>query len=165
VHDPHHPRNCFARFVVVPYSGRYLRWRDIPDMKSCAKLLHAGGYHVRAAYSSFPDCSPGLRPMSIHILSQFHNVEPFPLLAHLLNPGAHANALIDPDFEEKDTLEAQTDWTKSTLHAFLRGARPSDPESQREANQVRTKHHVFSPRNTLTPPDIDSPKRRTDPRP
>lgn len=49
----------------------------------------------------------------------------------------HANAFTtDPDFEEKDTLEAQTDWTKSTLHAFLRGARPSDPESQREANQV-----------------------------
>ena len=42
----------------------------------------------------------------------------------------------DPEFEEKDTLDAQTDWTKSTLHAFLRGARPSDPESQREANQI-----------------------------
>lgn len=42
----------------------------------------------------------------------------------------------DPDFEEKDTLEAQNDWTKSVLHAFLRGARPSDPESQRESNQI-----------------------------
>ena len=113
----------------------------------------------------FPDCSPGLRPCrEIHIFSQFYNVKPCPLLA-LLNPGAHANALIDPDFEEKDTLEAQTDWTKSTLHAFLRGARPSDPESQREANQVRIKNYVFSPRNTLTPPDIDPPKCRTHPRP
>jgi actin-related protein 5 len=58
-------------------------------------------------------------------------------------------AIPDPDFEEKDTLEAQTDWTKSTLHAFLRGARPSDPESQREANQVRIDQPVFSLRNTL----------------
>lgn len=44
--------------------------------------------------------------------------------------------MADPSFTEADTLEAQTDWTKSTLHAFLRGARPSDPESQREANQI-----------------------------
>jgi actin-related protein 5 len=42
----------------------------------------------------------------------------------------------DPEFTEKDTLEAQNDWTKSVLHAFLRGARPADPESQREANQI-----------------------------
>ena len=42
----------------------------------------------------------------------------------------------DPEFSEKDTLEAQNDWTKSTLHAFLRGARPFDPESQREAHQI-----------------------------
>ena len=42
----------------------------------------------------------------------------------------------DLDFSEKDTLEAQNDWTKSLMHAFLRGARPSDPESQREANQI-----------------------------
>lgn len=42
----------------------------------------------------------------------------------------------DPDFSEKDTIEAQNDWTKSVLHAFLRGARPADPESQREANQI-----------------------------
>ena len=42
----------------------------------------------------------------------------------------------DSDFSEKDTLEAQNDWTKSLMHAFLRGARPSDPESQREANQI-----------------------------
>ena len=42
----------------------------------------------------------------------------------------------DPEFSEKDTIEAQNDWTKSVLHAFLRGARPADPESQREANQI-----------------------------
>ena len=42
----------------------------------------------------------------------------------------------DPVFSEKDTLEAQNDWTKSLMHAFLRGARPSDPESQREAHQI-----------------------------
>jgi actin-related protein 5 len=42
----------------------------------------------------------------------------------------------DPNFSEKDTIEAQNDWTKSVLHAFLRGARPADPESQREGNQI-----------------------------
>ena len=42
----------------------------------------------------------------------------------------------DPEFSEKDTIEAQNDWTKSVMHAFLRGARPFDPESQREANQI-----------------------------
>ncbi|ETN42262.1 uncharacterized protein HMPREF1541_04203 [Cyphellophora europaea CBS 101466] len=42
----------------------------------------------------------------------------------------------DDEFEEKDTLEAQNDWTKSLMHAFLRGARPFDPESQREINQI-----------------------------
>ncbi|RMZ82402.1 hypothetical protein DV737_g2047, partial [Chaetothyriales sp. CBS 132003] len=42
----------------------------------------------------------------------------------------------DPSFSEKDTIEAQNDWTKSLMHAFLRGAQPSDPESQREANQI-----------------------------
>ncbi|KAL2407916.1 Actin-like protein arp5 [Exophiala dermatitidis] len=42
----------------------------------------------------------------------------------------------DPEFSEKDTIEAQNDWTKSVLHAFLRGARPADPDSQREANQI-----------------------------
>ena len=42
----------------------------------------------------------------------------------------------DPDFTEKETLEAQNDWTKSLVHAFLRGARPFDSESQREAHQI-----------------------------
>ena len=42
----------------------------------------------------------------------------------------------DPEFTEENTLDAQTDWTKSLMHAFLRGARASDPESQREAYQI-----------------------------
>ncbi|KPI38519.1 Actin-like protein arp5 [Cyphellophora attinorum] len=42
----------------------------------------------------------------------------------------------DDSFSEKDTIEAQNDWTKSLMHAFLRGARPFDGESQREFNQV-----------------------------
>lgn len=42
----------------------------------------------------------------------------------------------DDQFSEKDTIEAQNDWTKSLMHAFLRGARPFDAESQREFNQV-----------------------------
>ena len=42
----------------------------------------------------------------------------------------------DPEFSEANTLEAQNDWTKSLMHAFLRGARPFDPESQREAHQI-----------------------------
>ena len=42
----------------------------------------------------------------------------------------------DPEFSEANTFEAQNDWSKSVMHAFLRGARPFDPESQREANQI-----------------------------
>lgn len=42
----------------------------------------------------------------------------------------------DPDFTEESTREAQTDWTKSLIHAYLRGAWPFDPESQREMHQV-----------------------------
>jgi actin-related protein 5 len=42
----------------------------------------------------------------------------------------------DPEFTEKETFDAQNDWTKSLIHAFLRGARPFDPESQREAHQI-----------------------------
>lgn len=42
----------------------------------------------------------------------------------------------DPEFTEESTREAQSDWTKSILHAFLRGPYPFDPESQREANQI-----------------------------
>jgi actin-related protein 5 len=42
----------------------------------------------------------------------------------------------DPDFTEEHTHDAQTDWTKSLVHAFLRGPRLFDPASQREAHQI-----------------------------
>jgi actin-related protein 5 len=42
----------------------------------------------------------------------------------------------DPEFTHEHTLEAQSDWTKSLVHAFLRGPWPFDPESQREAHQI-----------------------------
>jgi actin-related protein 5 len=42
----------------------------------------------------------------------------------------------DPEFTDEHTLDAQTDWTKSLIHAFLRGPRPFDPGSQREAHQI-----------------------------
>ncbi|EDU51128.1 actin [Pyrenophora tritici-repentis] len=42
----------------------------------------------------------------------------------------------DPNFTEESTREAQTDWTKSILHAFLHGPYPFDSESQREINQI-----------------------------
>jgi actin-related protein 5 len=42
----------------------------------------------------------------------------------------------DPDFTDQHTLDAQTDWTKSLVHAFLRGPRPFDPASQAEAHQI-----------------------------
>ncbi|XMA14827.1 hypothetical protein WAI453_007618 [Rhynchosporium graminicola] len=42
----------------------------------------------------------------------------------------------DPDFTDQHTLDAQTDWTKSLIHAFLRGPRPFDMKSQGEAHQL-----------------------------
>lgn len=58
----------------------------------------------------------------------------------------------DPGFTENNTLEAQSDWTKSLMHAFLRGPWPFDPESQKEAHQIhlnveriRTAEVVFQP--------------------
>ena len=42
----------------------------------------------------------------------------------------------DPSFNESQTLKAQSDWTKSLIHAFLRGPRPFDSESQQEAHQI-----------------------------
>lgn len=42
----------------------------------------------------------------------------------------------DPSFNESNTLEAQSDWSQSLIHAFLRGPRPFDPESQQEAHQI-----------------------------
>lgn len=58
----------------------------------------------------------------------------------------------DPTFTEESTREAQTDWTKSLLHAFLHGPYPFDPESQKEAHQlhlnverIRVPEVVFQP--------------------
>ncbi|KAF2457718.1 hypothetical protein BDY21DRAFT_285181 [Lineolata rhizophorae] len=58
----------------------------------------------------------------------------------------------DPNFTEQSTREAQLDWTKSVMHAFLRGPWPHDPESQREAHQlhlnverIRVPEVVFQP--------------------
>lgn len=58
----------------------------------------------------------------------------------------------DPNFTEESTREAQTDWTKSLLHAFLHGPYPFDPESQKEAHQlhlnverIRVPEVVFQP--------------------
>ncbi|KAI9760128.1 MAG: hypothetical protein M4579_001848 [Chaenotheca gracillima] len=42
----------------------------------------------------------------------------------------------DPNFTQEHTADAQSDWRKSLLHAFLRGPRPFDPESTRETHQV-----------------------------
>lgn len=58
----------------------------------------------------------------------------------------------DPHFTEQSTQEAQSDWTKSIIHAFLRGPYPYDPESQRENNQfhlnverIRVPEVIFQP--------------------
>ncbi|PKY05738.1 putative chromatin remodeling complex subunit [Aspergillus campestris IBT 28561] len=58
----------------------------------------------------------------------------------------------DPEFTENHTLAAQSDWTKSLIHVFLRGPWPFDPESQREAHQlhlnverIRVPEVVFKP--------------------
>ncbi|KAJ5467935.1 hypothetical protein N7475_005687 [Penicillium sp. IBT 31633x] len=58
----------------------------------------------------------------------------------------------DPEFGEHHTFAAQSDWTKSLVHAFLRGPWPFDPESQREAHQlhlnverIRVPEVVFQP--------------------
>jgi actin-related protein 5 len=58
----------------------------------------------------------------------------------------------DPEFTEQSTQEAQKDWTKSLVHAFLRGPWPFDAESARESNQfhlnverIRVPEVVFQP--------------------
>lgn len=58
----------------------------------------------------------------------------------------------DPNFTEESTREAQMDWTKSLIHAFLRGPWPYDPENQREEHQlhlnverIRVPEVVFQP--------------------
>ncbi|KND93111.1 Actin-like protein arp5 [Tolypocladium ophioglossoides CBS 100239] len=42
----------------------------------------------------------------------------------------------DAEFDYEQTQEAQSDWSKSLLHAFTRGPRPFNPASQAELNQV-----------------------------
>ena len=58
----------------------------------------------------------------------------------------------DPEFTENNTLAAQSDWTKSLVHMFLRGPWPFDGESTREAHQlhlnverIRVPEVVFQP--------------------
>ncbi|KAK4991133.1 Actin-related protein 5 [Elasticomyces elasticus] len=58
----------------------------------------------------------------------------------------------DPNFTEDSTRDAQTDWTKSLMHSFLRGAWPYDAENQKENNQfhlnverIRVPEIVFQP--------------------
>ncbi|PSK58712.1 Actin-like protein arp5 [Elsinoe australis] len=67
--------------------------------------------------------------------------------------GVEADLLkYDPGFTEQSTQEAQSDWTKSMIHAFLRGPYPYDPESARENNQfhlnverIRVPEVIFQP--------------------
>ncbi|KAI9848588.1 MAG: Nuclear actin-protein involved in chromatin remodeling [Sclerophora amabilis] len=42
----------------------------------------------------------------------------------------------DPDFTHQNTLDAQSDWKKSLLHAFVHGPRAYDADSTREAHQI-----------------------------
>ena len=42
----------------------------------------------------------------------------------------------DPSFDYEHTLEAQSDWSRSLLHAWTRGPRPFDAGSQAELNQI-----------------------------
>jgi actin-related protein 5 len=58
----------------------------------------------------------------------------------------------DPDFTEQSTQEAQKDWTKSLVHAFVRGPWPFDPESAKESSQfhlnverIRVPEVIFQP--------------------
>jgi actin-related protein 5 len=58
----------------------------------------------------------------------------------------------DPEFTDQHTLDAEKDWTKSLVHAFLRGPRPFDPGSQAEAHQlhlnverIRVPEVIFQP--------------------
>ena len=58
----------------------------------------------------------------------------------------------DPSFTPNDTLEAQNDWTKSLVHAFLRGYVAPDDDSQRDHHQlhlnverIRVPEVIFQP--------------------
>ncbi|KAM4056746.1 actin domain-containing protein [Hirsutella rhossiliensis] len=42
----------------------------------------------------------------------------------------------DPEFDYEQTQEAQSDWSKSLLHAFARGPRPFNQASQAEISQI-----------------------------
>lgn len=42
----------------------------------------------------------------------------------------------DPEFTDQHTLDAQSDWTKSLIHAFLRGPRPYEPENRSQSHQL-----------------------------
>ncbi|KAK7207108.1 hypothetical protein BZA70DRAFT_4425 [Myxozyma melibiosi] len=42
----------------------------------------------------------------------------------------------DPKFSLDSSLEAQSNWMNSLVHAFLRGSRPFDPASRAEAHQI-----------------------------
>ena len=73
-------------------------------------------------------------------------------LGSMLNAVENELLEYDPEFTENHTLAAQSDWTKSLVHAFLRGPWPFDPESQREAHQlhlnverIRVPEVVFQP--------------------
>lgn len=73
-------------------------------------------------------------------------------LGSMLNSVEHELLEYDPEFTENHTLAAQTDWTKSLVHAFLRGPWPFDGESHREAHQlhlnverIRVPEVVFKP--------------------
>lgn len=60
----------------------------------------------------------------------------------------------DPEFTEKETFDAQNDWTKSLIHAFLRGARPFDAESQKEAHQIHLNVERIRVPEVIFQPDI-----------
>lgn len=58
----------------------------------------------------------------------------------------------DPGFSENNTMEAQSDWTKSLVHAFARGPWPYNAESQQEMHQlhlnverIRVPEVIFQP--------------------
>ena len=58
----------------------------------------------------------------------------------------------DPGFSENHTMEAQSDWTKSLVHAFVRGPWPYNAESQQEMHQlhlnverIRVPEVIFQP--------------------
>ncbi|ODQ66459.1 actin-like ATPase domain-containing protein [Nadsonia fulvescens var. elongata DSM 6958] len=58
----------------------------------------------------------------------------------------------DPDFSIEDTLEAEMDWRKSTIHMFLRGPREFDPLSQAHSyrmhlnvERIRVPEVLFQP--------------------